>query len=722
MTSVRPRTAATAVLLAAVAAAGALVAAPAHAVSGDAAPAGGYAFTARLAIGADETARACTGSLVDAQWILTAASCFATDPETATAAAGKPALRTTATVSGKTGEIVELVPRAGRDVVLARLARPATGITPVALSATAVTAGEQLKAAGFGRTSTEWVPDAVHTAAFTVDTAGADDIAVTGVNAALCKGDTGGPLLRETNGTAQLVGVNSRSWQGGCFGEKETRTGAVAARTDDLAAWVTATVTTARPTDFNCDGVEDIAVGDPKATVGGDANAGLVRIVYGGGKGTFEVTQDLGTVPGGSEAGDGFGSDLAVFDHNEDGCADLVVGVPADDIGTEADAGMASVLYGARGGLTTGAAPLELVQGSGTASMLASASEAGDRMGDSLAAGQTAAGEPYLLIGVPNEDLDGFANAGMAFYLRGTTNVSVHQDKPGVSGGIEANDRFGASVAGSPNHIAIGAPGEAIGELAGAGMTHVFQHKLSADGIPTPFPHISQDTDGFSGSAEADDRFGESLSMIAYRPSGAAAATDSIVAVGSPGEALQVGTSANDDAGRVVIVRVTAAGAITQFGDIHQDIDGVSGDPEPNDHFGAQVAAVNTAPGAVGTAATLRLAVGLPGEDLGTATDAGAVQTFPLLGAPGDADFWIEAGNTSGLPGALGASQLVGNHLNATGTHLYIGMPNGPSAYGAVHALPWSNTTSGTSGTATTYQPGQNGLPAAGKAFGTAIR
>ncbi len=245
VTPVRPRTAVSAALLAAATIVSALI--PAHAVSGDPAPAGSYAFAANLAIGSDETARACTGSLVAPQWILTAASCFASDPETATVAAGAPALKTTATVSGKTGAVTELVPRPGRDVVLARLVKPLTGIAPVALSATPVTGGEQLRATGFGRARNKWVPGVQHTATLTVDSVGVDDIAATGVSAALCKGDAGGPLLRETGGRVEMVAVNSRSWQGGCFGEKETRTGAVASRSDNLAAWVTETVTAGRP-------------------------------------------------------------------------------------------------------------------------------------------------------------------------------------------------------------------------------------------------------------------------------------------------------------------------------------------------------------------------------------------------------------------------------------------------------------------------------------------
>ncbi|MEU1422216.1 trypsin-like serine protease, partial [Kitasatospora sp. NPDC005751] len=53
-------------------------AAPAGAVVGDPASDGAYAYTAKLAIG--DNVRACTGALVDRNWIITAASCFADDP------------------------------------------------------------------------------------------------------------------------------------------------------------------------------------------------------------------------------------------------------------------------------------------------------------------------------------------------------------------------------------------------------------------------------------------------------------------------------------------------------------------------------------------------------------------------------------------------------------------------------------------------------------------
>lgn len=709
-----------------------LSAAPAHAVTGTAASDTTYGYTARLDIG--DGTRACSGTLVDAEWLLTAASCFADDPATSLGVpAGAPKLRTTATLGrtdlttsdGEVRRVVELVPRADRDLVLARLSRPVTTVAPVALATTAAAAGEELRVAGYGRTKREWAPLLLHTGAFSVGASDATTVTITGKDgAALCMGDAGGPVVRVANGQGRLVAVSSRSWQGGCFGTDttETRTGGVVTRVDDLGDWVAAKTAAPRVNDFNCDGVEDVAISDPEATVGAAARAGLVRIVYGGGKGTAEIHQDLGWVPGGAEPGDRFGETLAAVDYDEDGCTDLVVGTPAEDVGAATDAGFVDVLYGARGGIGTGRAALHLEQGTGSGAIAASVPEAGDRMGHSLAAGRTAAGEPWLLIGVPGESLGTVARAGAVFYLRGTTVVSIHQDKPGVPGVVEANDRFGTSVAGDANHIAIGIPNEAIGNRAASGAVAIFAHSLNAAGIPTPVAGLDQSLDTINGSPEAGDEFGASLSMTEYRPAGATAATDSILAIGSPGESLTVNGADRANAGRVVTIWITAAGTWRQIGDIHQEIDGVSGGAEAGDRFGEKVTTVNTAPRAESTASTMLLAVGIPGEAIGTATRAGAIQTFSLLGAPGDSDFWIVPGNTSGLPGTPGTNQRVGISITATATNLYVGMPYGPSTYGAVHVLPWSNATGGQVVAVTTYAPGTGGLPAAGVRFGYAVK
>ncbi|MET9608372.1 S1 family peptidase [Streptomyces sp. NPDC006512] len=256
----RPRTAQMTCLLATATAtavaAGLVSAGPAVALHGPEALAGQHAYVVKLNIGDETNSRACAGTLVDASWVLTAASCFGATPGDAVPA-GKPALKAVVTLGdAKTVEVSELVPRTDRDVVLARLATPTTGIAGVKRANSAPAAGAELTAAGFGRTKTEWVPGKLHTGTFTTNSSTATTLAVTGKGAdVLCKGDTGGPLL---NAAGELVGVNSRSWQGGCLGTDaaETRTGAISARTDDLGQWIhdhtfvaAATVGVHRPAD-----------------------------------------------------------------------------------------------------------------------------------------------------------------------------------------------------------------------------------------------------------------------------------------------------------------------------------------------------------------------------------------------------------------------------------------------------------------------------------------
>ncbi|MGI5425269.1 S1 family peptidase [Streptomyces sp. CA-179760] len=730
MSPFRPRAALLSTVVTAALLTGAFSGGPAQAVTGDQSADGAHTYTARLDIGSGE--RACSGVLVDPRWVLTAASCFADNPQQSfQIRAGKPAKTTNATIgrtdltstAGQVRQVVELVPRTDRDVVLARLATPVTGVTPASVGTTMPTTGETLTVPGFGRTKTEWSPLKLHVGDFTAGTMATETLDLAGKDGvAVCAGDTGGPALRARTGGAggyEVVAIATRSWQGGCFGQDpdETRTGAVGARVDNLRSWLDTTMQAAPVTDFNCDGVRDTAVADPDAAVGGDAGAGLVRVVYGGGKGTGELTQDLAAVPGGAEAKDRFGASLATFDHNLDGCTDLVVGAPAEDLGTANDAGMVSLLYGAPAGLTTGKASAALEQGAGTGALASMASESGDQFGAALAAGTTLTGDPYLAVGAPGEDAAGsLTDAGGVLYLRGTgtSNVLIHQDKSGVPGAMEAGDKFGSTIAGSPQHLAVGAPGEAIGSLVVAGGVSLFSHTLKADKLPTGMTGIDQDLDTVEGGAEADDRFGASLALVQYRANAAANGTESILAIGSPGE--DGAQAAN--AGRVDTFRVTASG-FTQISGIYQGTTGVPGAIEAGDAFGQSLSAVNTAPGAVSTGQNNLLAVGVPGEDSTGATDGGTVYTFSLTNG---AFINTVYPGKFGIPGALGNAQKVGTALHATGTELYLGLPNGPVSYGSAHAVPWANVLSGATQPVTTFQPGTDGLPAAGETFGSVIR
>jgi trypsin/VCBS repeat protein len=204
---------------------------------------GADAFVVRVAVGAAGVGQACTGALIDPQWVITAKGCFGAAP-----AAGRPAAPTTVTIgradlAGTTGQVrtaARLVPHPDRDVVLVRLDQPST-IAPVALGTTAPAAGDVLRLSGYGRTATEWVPDHLHSAPFTVGAVDAGTLEVAGVaddQPGLCKGDAGGPALREGTGVTELVAINHTSLQGGCLGSAETRREAVETRIDDIAGWI----------------------------------------------------------------------------------------------------------------------------------------------------------------------------------------------------------------------------------------------------------------------------------------------------------------------------------------------------------------------------------------------------------------------------------------------------------------------------------------------------
>jgi hypothetical protein len=233
---------------------GALPAAgPAWSIAGGTpAATGTYGFVAQLRIGT--FARACTGALIDPEWVVTARSCFAENGQPVPA--GPPAQATTVTVGkndltaaggGQARAVTTLVPHADRDVVLAKLATPVIDVTPIPIAATAPAAGESLQVAGFGRTATTWAPEVLHTATLAVQTVGGTTLDLSGPpgSAAVCKGDAGGPSFRGSAGTAQeLVSLHTSSTQSGCLGVATSAEPALATdtRLDDIADWLRQTV------------------------------------------------------------------------------------------------------------------------------------------------------------------------------------------------------------------------------------------------------------------------------------------------------------------------------------------------------------------------------------------------------------------------------------------------------------------------------------------------
>ena len=199
--------------------------------------------------------------------------------------------------------------------------------------------------------------------------------------------------------------------------------------------------------DFNQDGVADLAAGAPFENVGTIQTAGAVNVLYGSvGRLTTTNAQTF-VQPAGVEEGDAFGFAVATGDFDQDGFADLAAGAPEENVGSTADAGAVSVLYGSAGRLTTSDAQ--------TFTQVGSAAEVFDQFGFAVAAGDfNQDGFVDLAVGAPFEDVGSIATAGAVSALYGSTGRLTtsggqlfHQNSAGVPGAAEAGDFFGAGLA-----------------------------------------------------------------------------------------------------------------------------------------------------------------------------------------------------------------------------------------------------------------------------------
>ncbi|MEV0806666.1 DNRLRE domain-containing protein [Micromonospora sp. NPDC050200] len=465
--------------------------------------------------------------------------------------------------------------------------------------------------------------------------------------------------------------------------------------------------TSGTDSDFNGDGIADVAIADPEATVNGLVRAGRIHVTYGGGTTVHTLHEGVAKVPGAPEAGDRFGTSISSYDANNDGCTDLAVGVPNQNISGQAYAGAVYVLLGSPAGLAQGPASLVYHQ---DVTNVPDAAESNDWFGYAVAGSRTASGEPYLVIGVPGEGLSGGALAGIVHYIRGNLNLALSQGA-GLPGGAEIDDRTGYAVAASKYHWAVSSPGEAIGTEAFAGAVNVFSQTF-VGGLPTLAAELNQNQANVSNVSEADDNFGKSIAIAPYRPVGSPAGTaDSLVVVGVPGEDITVGSTYTADTGLVHRFHVKAANTYTE-------LSAITYSSEDGDYLGEKVVAVNTSPAAEGTNSTMFIAIGVPGEDAGTSTvDSGRVRVFPALADPIGTLVTIER-NGSSLPGSIRANEIVGTSLGATSQQLLVGTPYGDDA---VYGFTWSSLAGGSTTPSATWQPGANGFPTGNSTFGAAV-
>ncbi|GMU65216.1 MAG: hypothetical protein AMXMBFR36_14900 [Acidobacteriota bacterium] len=110
--------------------------------------------------------------------------------------------------------------------------------------------------------------------------------------------------------------------------------------------------------DFDGDGHDDLAIGDPSEDLGASneiADAGSVSVAYGAPGGfdlsrTATFTQGVAYAdPAEDQTGDQLGWTMAAGDFDGDGAADLVIGHPGEDRAGQTNTGAAAILMGAPG-------------------------------------------------------------------------------------------------------------------------------------------------------------------------------------------------------------------------------------------------------------------------------------------------------------------------------------------------------------------------------------
>jgi FG-GAP repeat len=311
-------------------------------------------------------------------------------------------------------------------------------------------------------------------------------------------------------------------------------------------------------------------------------------------------------------------------DFNDDGFADLAVGVVSENLGAISNGGAVNVLYGSATGLTGAGSQLFTQDSSGVPGV----AEPGDGFGDALAVGDfDGDGFADLAVGVSLEDVGAVVDAGAVNVLYGTAgglsgggSQLFTQDSPGVGSSAETEDNFGQVLAAGNfdgdrfADLTVGIWRENVGATVNGGAATVLYG--TAAGLTGPGSRfLTQDSPGVPGVVERDDEFGFAVGAGDVDGDGF---TD--LAVGAPGE--DYGAA---DRGGAVNLLPGSAGGLSGSGSqlFTRESPGVPGSAQGSDGFGF----ISLAAGDFDSDGAADLAVGV--SELPAIPGAGALVALP---------------------------------------------------------------------------------------------
>lgn len=406
--------------------------------------------------------------------------------------------------------------------------------------------------------------------------------------------------------------------------------------------------------DLDCDGRDDLVVMQPGATVnvsGSDVAGGVVTVIptrtqnSPQSSASFEWHQRVVGVPGAVEAGDRFGGSVAIFDLSGDGCEDLFVGVPGEDIGGLSNAGAVQgflgdatlVLRTDREGTIDG----EFASEETGASLASRSGGFVDRLFVGRA-GRNATG-PIVKVGIVTSHA--FIASGTQFLA---SDDLLNDIRNLVGNSISANNRWGSEMLASSDGGLVALRGDGANEVSlisnGLGSLQQQEQRILAGGElmaigdfngDGSLEHVQQES-SFGPVLTVRKRIGATFVVALTIPSqllpGADFTSVQSLAVGDFNrdgfDDLALGLPGIDSltstTGNVLILSGSPSGlSISNPQRLRQGVDGLLDSSESNDFFGSSLAVGDWNGDGVDD-----LAVGVPGEKILTETRGGVHLIF----------------------------------------------------------------------------------------------